>query len=118
MIRALLLCACLGGCASLRPNADEWTTQERIAFAASIAGHGVDLASSLQSDDRCVERHAFLGDNPSDGSLIAIKALAIGLEYAIYNTPGLGENTHWYGYISSVIHIGVGVSNYGNDCYD
>lgn len=47
MIRALLLCTCLGGCVSLRPNADEWTTQERIAFAASIAGHSVDLASSL-----------------------------------------------------------------------
>ena len=117
-LATLALALALTGCASLRPNADEWTDLERAAFAASIVGHGVDLASSLQSDERCVEKHVFLGDNPSNGALIGIKALALGIEYAIYNTPGLGENTHWFGFASGAIHFGVGVSNYGNDCYD
>lgn len=118
MIRALLLALCLTGCATLAPNADEWTQQERVAFGASLAGHGVDLASSMQSDERCIEQHLILGDNPSNGALIGIKALAIAAEYLIYNAPGLGPNTHWFGYVSGAIHFSVGVSNYGNDCYE
>ena len=118
MIRALALAMCLTGCASLAHNPAEWTDAERVAFAASIAGHGVDLASSMQSDERCIEQHLFLGDNPSNGALIGIKALAIAAEYLIYNTPGLGEHTHWYGYVSGAITFSVGVSNYGNDCYE
>lgn len=117
MIRVAVLALALTGCASLRPNAEEWTDKERVAFAWSIAGHSVDLASSIQSDERCVERNPILGSSPSNGALIAVKALALGIEYAIYNTPNMGEHTHWFGYISGAIHLGAGVSNYQNDCY-
>jgi len=109
-------CAVLSGCA-LQPRASEWTDQERIAFGASLAGHAVDLGSSLASDDRCVEKHIFLGEHPSNGALIGIKALAIAAEYLIYNSPGMGEHTHWFGYVSGAIHFGVGVSNLQNECY-
>lgn len=111
------LALALTGCASLRPNADEWTDQERIAFGASIVGHSVDLASSIQSDERCVEANPLLGSSPSNGTLIGVKVLALTLEYLLYNSPGMGEHTHWFGYASGAIHLGVGVSNYRNDCY-
>lgn len=114
----LLLSVALSGCASLAPNPDEWTTLERSAFAYSATGHGVDFASSAMSDERCVEQNLVLGDSPSNAALFAVKALALGIEYAVYNSPNIdSENTHWLGFTSGTIHLGFGISNFQNDCY-
>ena len=114
---SVIFAICLTGCASLAPNPDEWTYKERAAFAFSAIGHGVDLASSLQSNSNCIETNLILGEYPSDGAAIAVKALALGIEYAIYNSPGMGDKTHWFGFVSGAIHLGAGISNYQNDCY-
>ena len=96
----------------------EWTSKEKAAFISSIAGHTVDAASSIMSDERCVENHIFLGKNPSNAQLIGIKLVAIGFEFWLYNSPSVtSENTHWYGFTSAVLHGAVGVSNFRNDCY-
>lgn len=119
MIRALALCLLLTGCASLAHNPDEWTRLEKIAFAYSAGGHAVDLASSVQSDERCIERNLVLGDNPSNAALIVLKAFALAVERTIYNSPKIdSRHTHWFGFVSGTIHLGAGVSNYGNDCYE
>jgi len=114
----LALALALTGCAALRPNADEWTDKERLAFGASIVGHSVDLASTMQADERCVEKNPLLGSDPSNGALIGVKVLALALEYVFYNSPGMGENTHWFGFTSGVVFASVGVHNYRLDCYD
>lgn len=96
----------------------EWTKQERIAFGLSLAAHLLDLGSSLASDERCVEKNPLLGTNPSNGALIGTKAIAIGFEYWLYNSPRISsKNTHWFGYTSAIIHGAVGLSNLQNDCY-
>jgi len=50
--------------------------------------------------------------------VIAVKALVLGLQYAIYNSPNMGENTHVYGYIAAAITGGVAIWNSRQDCYD
>ena len=99
----------------------EWSEHERRAFTLSMIGHGIDLASSVLSDDRCVENNPILGRNPSNGQLLAVKALAIGFEFWLYNTPRFDRNskTYWYGYTSAIIHASIGIKNFTtNDCYN
>ena len=107
----------LSGCASIH-NREAWTDSERIAFSASIAGHGIDLASSVMSDGRCAEKHIFLDDNPSNAQLVGIKVVAVALEYWIYNSPKIDSTyTPWYGATSAILHGIAGISNFQNDCY-
>lgn len=114
----LLLAIALSGCASLAYNPDEWTQLERAAFVYSAGGHAVDFVSSAQSDERCIETNPILGDSPSNAALAVVKAVALGIEYAIYNSPNIdSKHTHWFGFVSGTIHFGVGLSNYQNDCY-
>lgn len=118
MIRIAALALALTGCAALRPNPDEWTDQERIAFGLNIAAHTADAATTIDGlGGNCVELNPLLGSNPSAGSVIAIKALVLGLQYAIYNSAGMGENTHVYGYIAAALVGGVAVWNSQQDCY-
>lgn len=96
----------------------EWTRNERIAFALSTAAHMLDLASSVLSDERCIERNPILGESPSNAALIAVKVAAIGFEYWLYSSPRLAHsNAHWYGYTSAIIHGHVAIGNFRNDCY-
>lgn len=96
----------------------EWTRQEKLAFTASTIAHLADLGTSLASDERCVERNALLGSDPSNGTLIGVKLVAIGLEYWLYSSPRFHGSTHWYGYTSAVIHGLAAYTNSKNDCYD
>lgn len=113
-----VLCALLTGCATLEPNPGEWTPLEKAAFAYSAGGHAVDFASSAMSDGRCIERNLILGDSPSNAALATVKAMALGIEYAVYNSPNIdSEHTHWLGFTSGTIHLGFGISNFQNDCY-
>lgn len=96
----------------------EWTRAERRAFTLSVLAHSLDLASSLASDERCVERNPLLGSHPSDGALIATKLLALGFEFWLYSSPRFRHApTHMYGYTSALIHGAVAASNFRNDCY-
>lgn len=96
----------------------EWTNKEKTAFTLSIIGNTLDLASSVMSDSRCVERNPILGKSPSNASLIALKLFSIGFEYMLYNSPKFRyTETHWYGYTSAVLHTGVAISNFRNNCY-
>lgn len=96
----------------------EWTAAEKRAFTFSIIAHSLDLASSLASDDRCIERNLILGESPSDGALIGVKVLAIGFEYWLYSSPRFRHsNAQWYGYTSAAIHFAIAASNSQNDCY-
>lgn len=96
----------------------EWTRQEKLAFTVSTVAHLADLGTSLASDERCVERNALLGSNPSNGTLIGVKLVAIGFEYWLYSSPRFHGSTHWYGYTSAVIHGLAAYTNSKNDCYD
>lgn len=118
MIRASLsLALALTGCASLRPDADEWTDHERYSFGLAIAAHAADAATTVNAlNGNCVELNPLFGSHPSAGSVIAVKALVLGLQYAIYNTPGMGDNTHVYGYIAAAITGGAAVWNSQQDC--
>lgn len=119
MLRIAAIALALTGCASLRPNAGEWTDHERYAFALSIAAHAADIATTQSALDRgCVEGNPLYGPSPDIGSVIAVKALVLGLQYAIYNSPNMGENTHVYGYIAAAITGGVAIWNSRQDCYD
>lgn len=110
----------LSGCASLRPNPDEWTDKERLAFSLSTAAHLADLGTTMAALDsgRCTELNPLLGSNPSNGSLIAVKALAIGLEYAFYNSEASrGPHSHWLGFVTATIIGGVTIHNLQQSCY-
>lgn len=109
----------LGGC-SLAPNRDEWTDQERLAFGLSTTAHLADLGTTIAALDsrHCKEINPLFGSNPNNGTLIAVKALAIGFEYAYYNSPASrGKRSHWFGYISAVIVGSAAVWNSSQDCY-
>lgn len=96
----------------------EWTKQEKVAFTLSLVANGLDLASSVMSDSRCEEQNPLLGKSPSNGSLVAVKLLAIGFEYWLYSSPKFrNSNTQWFGYTSAIIHSGIAISNFQNDCY-
>ncbi len=117
-LATLAIALALTGCASLRPNAGEWTDQERIAFGLNIAAHTADAATTIDGlGGSCVELNPLLGSNPSAGSVIVMKALVLGLQYAIYNSPDMGENTHVYGYIAAAITGGAAIWNSQQDCY-
>ena len=117
MLRIAALALALTGCASLRPNADEWTDHERYSFGLAIAAHAADAATTVHAlNGNCVELNPIFGSHPSAGSVIAIKALVLGLQYAIYNAPGMGDNTHVYGYIATAIAGGAAVWNSQQDC--
>jgi len=110
----------LSGCASMRPNADEWTDQERVAFGLSTTAHLADMGTTMAALDggRCSEANPIYGSNPSDETLIAVKALAIGLEYAYYNSPASsGPNSHWIGYVTAALIGSAVVWNLNQDCY-
>lgn len=96
----------------------EWTRQEKIAFTLSTLAHLADLGTSLASDERCVESTPLLGKNPSDGLLIAVKLVAIGFEYWLYNSPRFHRSTHFYGYTAALFHGITAYQNSRNDCYD
>lgn len=118
LFMVVLLLAGLSGCASLQPNPDEWTDQERIAFGLNIVVHTADAVTTSQGIDRgCVEANPILGSNPNMGSVIAIKALVLGIQYAVYNSPNMGDNTHVFGYISAAIVGGIAIHNSQIDCY-
>lgn len=133
MNKAFLLCLILlfsgsAKCASSKETVEreisfafqksEWTDKEKTAFTLSIIGNTLDLASSVMSDSRCVERNPILGKSPSNAALIALKLFSIGFEYMLYNSPKFRYNeTHWYGYTSAVLHTGVAISNFRNNCY-
>lgn len=96
----------------------EWDKKERLAFTLSVIGHGLDLASSLTSDERCVERNPLLGESPSDGALVAVKLAAIGFEWWLYNSPRFDKQpVYWYGFTSAIIHGATAAKNFTNDCY-
>lgn len=96
----------------------EWTAAERRAFTFSVIAHSLDLASSLASDDRCVERNPILGEHPSNGAMIGLKVVAIGFEYWLYSNPKFSHNdTQWFGYTSAILHTAIAASNFRNDCY-
>jgi len=114
-VALLALCGC-----SLAPNRDEWTDQERVAFGLSTTAHIADLGTTMSALDggRCSEANPLLGGAPSDATLIAVKALAIGLEYAYYNSPASrGEHSHWLGYVSAAVVGSIVVWNLNQDCY-
>ena len=116
-LATLALALALTGCASLRPDADEWTDLERYSFGLSIAAHAADAATTIDAlNGNCVELNPLLGSHPSAGSLIAIKMLALGLQYVVYNSPGIGDNTHVYGYIAAAIAGGSALWNLQQDC--
>ena len=82
------------GCATLQPNPDEWTDHERISFGLAVAAHAADAATTARGlRGGCVELNPLLGSSPDIGAVIAIKAISLGIMYAIYNTPGMGDNT-------------------------
>ena len=96
----------------------EWTRQEKIAFTLSTVAHLADLGTSLASDERCVESTPLLGKNPSDGKLIAVKLIAIGFEYWLYNSPRFSNGTQFYGYTAALFHGITAYQNSRNDCYN
>lgn len=103
---------------SLAYDASQWTRKERVTFTLSTIANVADLATSITSDERCVERNPILGKSPSDTSLILVKLLAIGFEYWLYNSPKFdGQETHWFGYTSASIHTWTAYTNSRNDCY-
>ena len=116
-LATLALALALTGCASLRPDADEWTDLERYSFGLSIAAHAADAETTINGlSGNCVELNPIFGSHPSAGSVIAAKALVLGLQYAIYNSPNMGDNTHVYGYIAAAIAGGAAVWNSQQDC--
>lgn len=103
---------------SLAYDESQWTKKEKIAFTLSTIANVADLATSVASDERCVERNPLLGKSPSDASLIVVKLLAIGFEYWVYNSPRFeNQETHWFGYTSTAIHAWNAYSNSRNNCY-
>ena len=119
-MRAVLAVALLmlTGCANLQPNPDEWTDHERISFGLAVAAHAADAATTAQGlRGGCVELNPLLGSNPDIGAIIAVKALSLGILYAVYNSRGWGDNTHVYGYIASALVGGAAVWNSQQDCY-
>lgn len=114
---ALALTMGLTSCATLAPNADEWTDHERISFGLTAAAHVADTVTTLDGLDRgCTELNPLLGSHPNAGSIIALKALALGVQYAIYNSPNMGDDTHVYGYIVAAFTGGVATWNAQQDC--
>ena len=108
----------LTGCASMRPNPDEWTDKERLAFGLSIAAHTLDAGTTIAADwDRCGEMNPILGSEPSDASIIAFKLAAIGFEYWLYNSPNPTWATHHYGFTSAIVIGAVGIHNSQQDCF-
>lgn len=107
----------LTGCASMRPNPDEWTDKERLAFGLSIAAHAADAVTTARGlEGGCVELNPLLGSAPSISSIIAVKIVVLGLQYVIFNTPGMGDNTHVYGYIAAGLVGGAAAWNSQQDC--
>lgn len=105
-------------------RSDNWTKQERVAFTLSVVAHAADLYTSLNSNHDpskgpyCRETNPLLGDNPSSGTLVAAKLVAIGFEYWLYSNPRISSKyTHFFGYTSFVLHGYAAYSNSQNNCY-
>lgn len=91
-----------------------WTDKEKLAWGASATAHIADLVTSLNSPN-CVETNPLLGDNPSNGSLIAVKAGAIAFEYWLQSQDY--EHSWVFSAASTVIHGYFAATNMQNDCY-
>ncbi len=109
----------LSGCASMRPNADEWTDKERLAFGLSIAAHTLDAGTTIAADwDRCGEMNPILGSEPSDASIVAFKFAVLGFGYWLHNSPKIDDVAATrYSFASAVIIGAIGVRNSQQDCF-
>ena len=94
----------------------DWTRAERRAFTLSVVAHTLDLATSVASDERCVERNPLLGENPSNAQLLGVKVVAVGFEYWLYSHSD-NPNVPWFGYTMAALHFATAASNLRNNCY-
>ena len=81
-MRLALLCLLFTGCATT------WTPSEQIAFSLNVGCNYADYASTEYAlgTGRYEEANPLLGKNPSDGTLIAVKALATGAAWWVGDT--------------------------------
>lgn len=109
----------LSGCASMRPNPDEWTDRERLAYGLSVAAHAADAGTTIAADwDKCSERNPILGSQPSDASIVAFKFAVLGFGYWLHNSPKIDDvAAARYSFASAVIIGAIGIRNSRQDCY-
>ena len=84
---------------------DQWTTEERSAFAVSSVLLVADWAQTRQiarKADLFSEANPVLGAHPSMGRVNAYFATALLLNYAIGNSLGTGWRKAWFLGIQSV----------------
>jgi hypothetical protein len=115
LLVAMLLCSCASH------QQVEWSTANKIALGAAVGGSVLDVHSTNSALNRgCVEANPLLGENPSVGSLILLKAVGIGLIYVISEylvKPKDRQLVRNVGYGAiGLVGVGAAVHNYSINC--
>lgn len=99
-----------------------WTFWNKSLLASAVGANLADIVSTQDGLDRgCTEANPLYGDDPNVGTMVLIKAVAMGVTYYLIENHTAPENRQeWrnWGYGAHTLVGGfAAVHNYNTDCY-